>query len=84
MSKSRMEAKVRKNPDFIACTDYLDQLGLKWEVLPPTGTGHPKLSILLPNGETYKHPIPCTPRQSVNPGVALSKLKRRLLELLGK
>ena len=84
MSKSRMEAKVRKNPDFEACTKFLDGLGLKWEVLPPSGSGHPRLSILLPSGNTYLHPIPCTPRTKMHPGKAVSKLKHRLAEVLGK
>lgn len=84
MSKSRMQQKVRKNPDFVACTRYLDGLGLKWEVLAPTGTGHPKLAITLPNGEVYRHPIPCTPRQGTDPNVGLSKLKRRLEPMLGR
>lgn len=79
-----MEQKVRKNPDFIACTEYLNSLGLKWEVLPPTGSGHPKLAILMPSGEIYRHPIPCTPRQSTDPGVALSKMKRKLREHLAR
>lgn len=83
MSRMRIEAKVRKNPDFVAMTTYLDSLGLEWSVQNPTGKGHPKLVILLPSGSTYAHTMACTPRLNSPPAGKVAQLKRALLPLLG-
>ena len=78
----RIAAKVRGNPDFDACTAYLDRLGYAWAVLPPRGKGHPKLSVTLPNGATYEHPIACSPRGSLCKERVVACLKRGLAKAL--
>lgn len=82
MSRMRIEAKVRCNPDYKACTAYLDGLGLPWEVLPPTGKGHPKLAVTLPSGGTYYHPIGCSPSGRLSTGRVLASLRRGLAKAM--
>ena len=79
MSRVRIEAKVRTNPDFAVVTGELDRLGLPWEVHPPRGKGHPTLSIEIAGVAHRKH-IACTPRQSVPSAAALVALRRWLRE----
>lgn len=83
MSRQRIAAKVRKNPDFIALTRYLDALGLAHQVIPPTGKGHPALRIILPDGSDLIHHIACTPRGRLNSAAPVAKLRRRLAAIGG-
>lgn len=50
-SKSRLINKVRKNLCYRECARILDEIGLEWELCPPTGKGHPFLAIQTEAGE---------------------------------
>ena len=77
-SKSRLVQKLRQTPHFPAMERYLDGLGLRWSINPPTGSGHPYLLIQMPDGREIKHSVACTPRSSTNPDATLSRLKRAM------
>lgn len=83
MSRMRIEAKVRKNPDYIAATGYLDQIGLRFEVVNHPGKGHPFLRITLPHGDTMAFTIACTPRGRINQDAVVARLKRAIRLAMG-
>lgn len=83
MSRMRIEAKVRKNPDYIAATGYLDQIGLRFEVKAHQGKGHPYLLITLPLGDTMAFTIACTPRGRINQDAVVARLKRAIKLAMG-
>lgn len=58
--RSRLIQKVRKNQCFKECTRILEDMGLEWELRPPTGKGHPFLLIRTEAGEIRQH-IATTP-----------------------
>ncbi|MGP9804048.1 hypothetical protein [Paracoccus sp. NSM] len=78
MSRQRIGAKIRKNPDYIALARYLDAHDLKHEIVPPTGKGHPALRITLPDGSDMIHHIACTPRGRCHVAPRVAQLRRRL------
>ena len=80
MSRMRIEAKIRKNADFIALTRFLETIGFEYEVFPPTGKGHPFLRIDLPNHRQIDFHIACTPAGHCNAGARVTRLRRRLAE----
>lgn len=79
MSRVRIHAKVRGNPEFVAVTTELDRLGLPWTLEPPRGKGHPIMLIEV-HGRTYRRPIACTPKTCVPSATAVSALRRWLRE----
>ena len=80
MSRQRIIQKVRKNPDYQALARFLEEKALQWEVLPPTGKGHPFMRISLPNGETIDYQISCTPMGGCNVKSRVASLRRVLAE----
>lgn len=80
MSRMRIEAKIRKNADFIALTRFLDCIGFRHDVHPPTGKGHPFLRIDLPDGRQIDFHIACTPAGHCNAGARVTRLRRRLAD----
>lgn len=78
MSRFRLSARVRVNPDYQAMARFLDDLGLRHEIVKPNGKGHPALSITLPCGAVLVHHIACSPRGWCNGQARVAALKRRL------
>lgn len=79
MSRMRILAKVRTNPDYKVLAAYLEKIGLSFEVCPPTGKGHPFLRIDLPHSaEPLVFHISCTPMGRVNGDARVCKLRRAL------
>lgn len=78
MSRMRIMAKVRKNPDYQALTRYLEDLDLPFELCKPEGKGHPYLMIFGDGGQTLKHLISCTPGPRACSAARVSELRRRL------
>lgn len=79
MSRQRIGAKVRTNSDFKAMTAYLDSIGLRWRVAPPTGKGHPSLLIDIPGAdEPMRYPIACTPKSSIPAAAKVGMLRKAL------
>lgn len=78
MSRMRILAKVRNNPDYIALARFLDSIGFRYVVHPPTGKGHPFLRISLPHGVDLDHYITCTPKGHINSDARVARLKRAL------
>lgn len=76
MSRMRIIAKIRKNPDYKAIARYLEQIGLTWEVCPPTGHGHPFIRILMPDRTHLDFTIACTPSGGCNADARVAYLKR--------
>lgn len=74
----RIGAKVRKNPDYVAAAGYLDQIGLRHEVKPHPGKGHPFLLITLPHGDTMAFSIACTPKMRISQEAVVARLKRAI------
>lgn len=80
MSRQRIIQKVRKNADYQALARFLEEQGLQWEVLPPTGKGHPFMRISLPDGGTIDYQISCTPMGGCNVKSRVASLRRALIE----
>lgn len=78
MSRHRLIAKVRKNPDYVEAARILDELGLDHELVPPpSGRGHPRLRIAI-GDQHVDHVIACTPRGRINLGRVRGELKTLL------
>ena len=79
MSRMRIITKLRKNTCFQLCTKLLDDLGLTWEVHPPTGKGHPFILIEHPNGgEQIKFLVAATPKSYATGPRSVGNLRRKL------
>lgn len=78
MSRHRISAKIRTNPDYQAMTRYLDAEGIAYELRAPEGKGHPFLVITGPDGRTSRVPIACTPKGRCNTEARVASLKRHL------
>lgn len=79
MSRMRIITKLRKNTCFQLCTKLLDDLGLEWQVHPPTGKGHPFILIENPNGgDPIKHLVALTPKSYATGPRAVATLRRKL------
>lgn len=78
MSRMRIEAKVRTNPDYKAAIRYLDQIGLRYEVCAHPGKGHPFLRITLPDGDDMAFTIASSPRGRVNTDAVVARLRRAI------
>lgn len=78
MSRMKLATKLRQNAEYPAVVDLLDQLGLKFELFPPPGKGHPFLQIAIPGREPLIFHVNCTPRAGGNPKSALGRLRRAL------
>ena len=80
MSRMRITAKLRKNQCFIEATRMLDELGLHYDVHPPTGKGHPFLLIKHPDPDhdPIKHLVACTPKSYATGPRAVASLRRKL------
>lgn len=82
MARMRIEAKVRRNHCYIEMTRILDQHGLRYELHPPAGKGHPFLAIKHP--EPGRDPIiqhvACSPKGFKTGRRALGTLRRKLRE----
>jgi hypothetical protein len=79
MSRVRLEAKVRKNPDFDTVSRELDRLGLSWSLNTATGKGHPMLHIQI-GGIVYRRPVACTPGTNTPKSRFLGDVRRWLRE----
>ena len=79
-SKSRIGNKLRQNDEFQAIKKFLKAVGFRFTAHPPTGSAHPYILIDLPNGQTLKHSVACTPKGGGNPSGALAYLRRKLRE----
>jgi hypothetical protein len=79
MSRVRLEAKVRKNPDFDTVSRELDRLGLSWSLNTATGKGHPMLHIQI-GGIVYRRPVACTPGTRTPQARFLGDVRRWLRE----
>jgi hypothetical protein len=80
MSRDRLVAKLRTNPDFKALTSYLDDLDLAWELVPPSGKAHPAILIEIPGAaEPLRHTIASTPRGRCNVKARLAAMRRALI-----
>lgn len=64
VSRNRIVAKVRTNPDYQALTRHLDSLDIRWATCPPEAKGHPYLLITDAAGESFRHTISCMPRST--------------------
>lgn len=82
MSRMRIMAKVRRNHCYQQQVQLLDELGLPYELHPPTGKGHPFLLIQAPTGGTIRHSIATTPKRR-NTGDEAARLLRARLEQHG-
>ena len=80
MSRMRIKAKVRKNADYQAIEEFLNGTGLDWQLHPPTGKGHPYITIDKPGHETMRHTIACTPKGRISAQRSVSSLKRKMQE----
>lgn len=80
MSRMRIAAKIRKNPDYKSIDRFLDQIGFRHEIHPPTGKGHPFLRIDLPDGRQLDFHIACTPAGRCNADARLARLRRHLAD----
>lgn len=80
MSRMRIAAKIRKNPDYKSIDRFLDQHGFRHEIHPPTGKGHPFLRIDLPDGRQLDFHIACTPAGRCNADARLARLRRHLAD----
>ena len=80
MSRNRITAKLRKNTCFQLCTKLLDDLGLAYEVHPPTGKGHPFILIEHPDPDQdpIRHLVACTPKSYATGPRAVGTLRRKL------
>jgi hypothetical protein len=79
MSRMRISAKLRQNHCYNECAKLLDDLGLRWEINPPTGKGHPFFSITRPDGgEPIIQSVSCTPRSRGTGRTTLAMLRRKL------
>lgn len=79
MSRMRIKAKLRTNPEFKILTAHLDSLGFRYEVCAPTGKGHPFLRIDVPGiAQVLTHHIACTPRGGINAQSRVAGLKRAI------
>lgn len=79
-SESRIIQKVRKNHCYQQQVQILHDLGLSFELHPPTGKGHPFLLIQNPNGGTIRHSVATTPKRRSTGNGAVNLLRRRLLQ----
>lgn len=79
MSRMRIIAKVRTNPDFKAIARFLDEHGLSFVACPPLGKGHPYLLIAMPDGREVAHTITCTPCGRANATARVATLRRVLI-----
>ena len=77
-SKCRIAAKLRQNAEYPAVTKFLKSIGLRFTTHPATGSGHPFLMIVLPDGREIRHSIACTQKGGGNIGRAMTSLKRQL------
>jgi hypothetical protein len=77
MSRLRIEAKVRKNPDFETVSAELDRLGIEWSLNPATGKGHPMMHITV-RGVVHRRPVGCTPGMNTPRARFLGDLRRWL------
>lgn len=68
--------KVRKNLDYLTATSYLNQIGAKWSLVPPTGKGHPIL-LVEHGGKSIRFPISVTPGRT-NPNAVIASIKDRI------
>jgi hypothetical protein len=78
VSRNRIAAKVRTNPDYQALTRHLDGLGIRWAVCAPESKGHPYLLISDADGGTFRHSIACSPRGYINVPARIAQLNRAL------
>jgi len=79
-SKIRITAKLRQNDEYRAICRYLEGQGLTHTAHPATGSAHPYIIIDLPDGQTLRHSVACTPKGGGNPSGALAYLRRKLRE----
>jgi len=82
MSRHRLIAKIRTNPDYSGLARYLDALGLRHRVNFPNGrvTGHPALLITTPTGVEIAFTISSTPHGRCNVPDRIAKLRRFLIK----
>lgn len=74
-SRCRLINRVRKNPDFVAISSWAEKNGLTMTLEPPTGKGHPKITIT--DGRTVmRRPIACTPRSYMNITNVIAAIER--------
>lgn len=79
MSRMKLATKLRQNVEYPAVVSFLDGLGLKFDLFPPPGKGHPFLKIDIPGrAEPLTFHLNCTPRAGGNPKSALGRLRRAL------
>lgn len=78
MSRMKLATKLRQNAEYPAVTSLLDELGLEFDLFPPTGKGHPFLQITIPGREPLIFHVNCTPRASGNKRAVLGRLRREL------
>ena len=79
MSRMRIITKLRKNQCFQLCAKLLDDLGLAYEVHPPTGKGHPFILIEHPHsGEQIKFLVAATPKSYATGPRSVASLRRKL------
>lgn len=84
MSRCRIIAKVRKNPDYDGIARYLDGIGLRHRVAYPNGrtSGHPAVFITLPSGAEVHFVIASTPKAWISVAARVAKV-RKLLQAHG-
>lgn len=60
MSRQRILSKLRKQAWFKPTMVLLDELGIDFEIVPPTGRGHPMLKFEAAGGQ-HRVPLPGSP-----------------------
>jgi hypothetical protein len=80
VSRCRLAERIRKNPDYVGITRFLDAHDLPHRVAyPGTRTsGHPALFITLPDGREVNYCIASTPKQSLNVAKCVAGVRRFL------
>jgi hypothetical protein len=81
MSRQRIIAKLRKNYCYAECARMLDDLGLAYDLHPPTGKGHPFLLIQHPDPEqdAIKQHVATTPHSRSSGRRTIADLRKKLI-----
>ncbi len=80
MSRNRLIARIRRNPDYEVIARHLDDLRLDHRVAYPNGrvTGHPAVFVTLPDGREVHFTVASTPMPGINKAACLRRFKNFL------
>ena len=78
MTRWRLDKRLRTSPEIKGMAHWLDERGIKWQIVKRNNQGHPEIEVTGPQGQVAYQIVSSTCKGSIDVQARIARLKRKL------